>query len=262
MILETTPDKIDTTILTKAQNNRELFSQGLAGFIRALAKNLAGYSTQHRKNSVAHRDTVLGVGHSRTPSTYGQIMSANQMLIEFAIAQNAIESTKGISLLNRIGLALKNLAEQQEQYLSEADPCQAFIEAIRHILRAQLGHIRTVRGGIPLEATHMGWVEENALGDLPTYKAHGKCIGWCDSDANELYIDAVTAYNDIKRHGQGQISLGKQTMFKRLKDGGYLTRTDDHRQRNTIRMTCERHPRTVLALPLSTTIDAEDNENG
>jgi hypothetical protein len=47
-----------------------------------------------------------------------------------------------------------------------------------------------------------------------------------------------------------------------LKDAGALCRTDEGRQRNTVRVTAENHPRQVLCLSLSTVLDLEEIEDG
>jgi hypothetical protein len=129
------------------------------------------------------------------------------------------------------------------------------------MLAAHLGHLRTKDGGIPASPEQVGWTEEASKGDLPTYKSHGKCLGWMSWDEDDLFIDTTAAYADIRRHAAGQITFTKQTMFKRLKDAGLLTRVDENRQRNTIRVNCEQHARQVLAMPLSQVLENTEKPN-
>lgn len=44
------------------------------------------------------------------------------------------------------------------------------------------------------------------------------------------------------------------TMLKRLKDAGQLCRCEENRSRNTVRVIAEGHPRTVITLPISSTL--------
>jgi hypothetical protein len=158
-------------------------------------------------------------------------------------------------------IAMVAIANNQAQYLQAVDPCEAFVEAINQLLGAHIGHLRTKGGGIPSKCEVLGWTREESTGDLPTYRSHGKCIGWVDWDADELYIDVTSAYNDIKKHANNQITFTRPTMLKRLRDAGLLLRTDDNRQRNTIRITAEQHPRNVLCMSLSQTLAITERPN-
>jgi hypothetical protein len=130
---------------------------------------------------------------------------------------------------------------------------------LRHVLAAGLGHMRTVNGGIPLSPTLLGWTEEGiSHSDIPQYKSHGPCLGWVSWNDDELYLEANTGFNAIKKSAGAELASTKQTLFKRLKDAGLLTRTDDTRQRNTVRITCENHPRVVLSLCLSTCLETNE----
>lgn len=115
-----------------------------------------------------------------------------------------------------------------------------------------------MNGGIPRKATVIGWTEENNYSDLPTYKSHGPCVGWVNWDADEIYIDINSGYNVIRKTAGQELSLTKQTLFKRMKDAGTLIRIDEGRQRNTIRVTAEGHPRQVLCVSASSTLESQE----
>lgn len=262
MILELTPDDIDVGALSSSQAARELFQATAAHYIQWLAKNLKKKRENIKAAAKKIRDDNLRVGHSRTPGMLGVLIANAHAFIEWAEAAGAIGTRKGQQLKKISRNAILEAGMSQEQYLVAADPCDAFCEAIRTIIAGHIGHMRTIQGGVPMKAGMLGWTEDISTGDLPMYRPHGKTLGWIDWDADLLYIDATAAYNDIKKHSGGAVTFTKQTMLKRLKDAGLIVRTDDARQRNTIRVTCEGHPRQVIAMPVSTVLQTQEKPEG
>jgi hypothetical protein len=54
----------------------------------------------------------------------------------------------------------------------------------------------------------------------------------------------------LRKHGGFKIAVSTPVLLKRLHESGVLTRCDDTRQRHTVRVTCEGHPKVVLAIDL------------
>lgn len=96
---------------------------------------------------------------------------------------------------------------------------------------------------------------------MPTYKSHGACIGWVNWDSDELYLEINVGYQQVRKVVGQEMALTKQTMLKRMKDAGMLVRTDDARQRNSIRVTAENHPRQVMALAASIVLETQERPN-
>lgn len=145
----------------------------------------------------------------------------------------------------------------QNQYLEHSDPTMAFVETIQQMMGSHTGHIRTRAGGIPRNPESLGWSKEESSGEIPSYKAHGQKLGWVDWQCNECYIDP-NAMNMIKKHSGGRLAMSNATLGKRLKEAMLLERTDEARQRNTCRVTCENASRQVLVFSCDTIIPKDD----
>lgn len=109
-------------------------------------------------------------------------------------------------------------------------------------------------------ATDVGWTikEDSDVTALKTYVKHGPTLGWINPENGELLLDAATSWALIMKAARGQLTATKTTMMKRLKDQGILVRTDETRQRNTVRVTCEGQGRNVLALSLQHVLDTQE----
>lgn len=258
MILELTPGDIDAKNLTACQGERHQYAAGVAAYIKAIAKDYPAVRQQIKDATNKIRDQHLDVGHTRTPSTIGRLIASVTHWLDWLREERVIGEKKHRSLKRAAEEAILEAGRKQSPYLLSADPCEAFCEALRTVLQGHAGHLRTKNGGIPTDPTAVGWTEESAAGEMPTFKAHGKCIGWIDWDRGELYVEATAGYNEVKKHAFGAIQLTKPTMLKRLKENGNLTRVDDNRQRNSIRMTCEGHSRQVLAMPIAHTLQTQE----
>lgn len=254
-IVEISPGDTDTGALTAAQSAREAYHEAIGAYTKDLSTRLKEVRSQIESTTREFRDKHVDVGHSRTPAALGRMIASLDDFLNWCLKTKAINSKQLNAMRKDAYTALLANANAQSQYLQAADPCEAFCESVRHLLGAHIGHVRSRDGGIPASPEQLGWTKEQSIGDLPTYKSHGKCIGWCSWKDDELFIDITAAYNDIRKHANNQITFTKPTMLKRLKDAGLLTRTDDSRQRNSIRITAEGHPRNVIAMPLSQTLN-------
>jgi hypothetical protein len=261
LISEIAPGDVDLGNLSACQSNREQFAIALGNYIMDVSKNVQTVQEQVEQTARQFRDKHLDLGHARTPSALGRALASVAHFLEWATTVAKYDRKRQAELVQGSYAALRLVAESQTQYLQEVDPCEAFVESIAHILTAHIGHMRTKGGGIPSRPELLGWTAEQSTGDLPTYKSHGKCIGWIDWDSDEIYIDITSAYSDIRKHANNQMTFTRPTMLKRLKDAGLLLRTDDTRQRNTIRITAEQHPRNVLCMSLSQTLQVTERPN-
>lgn len=245
LILEMAPGDIKTDKLTIAQRNRPLFT----GTTAALIQQLATTPVDIRKQASAYRDEHKGVGHSRTPAMLGWLQATVESFLRWAGKPDMVANAL---------LAIYKSGTTQNRYLEAADPVDIFQNAIREVLGAGKAHIRTMNGGVPKKAPLLGWTEESSGNDLPLYKAHGPTIGWIDWQEDLLYIDMAAGFPLIKRAAGHDLSFTQQTIIKRLKDAGELCRVDDNRQRNTVRVTADGHPRNVLCMSISNTLKTEE----
>jgi hypothetical protein len=253
MILEMTPGDIEPKSLSHAQKQRQEYSKAMAAYIQQLSKNPP---TELTRKTIAQRDKHLDLGHTRTPAMVARLIESVDLFLQWAC--NIIGKGKYDVLKKEAYTAIRKCGSEQLQYLESADPLDIFASALRTILATGLGHVRTTNGGIPRDAETLGWTVIDSAGDIPTYKSRGPCIGWVAWQANEILLDANAGYPLVRKVAGADISLSRNTFLKRLKDGGLITRSDTARQRNTIRVSAENHPRQVIALTLSKILDTQE----
>lgn len=255
-IAELAPGDIKPANLTKAQRDREMYPTALGCFIQWIAQDRKGRREQVERVAKEIRDANLRIGHARTPPTLGQILAGISLLLEFAVDVKAIQTKTANKLYTAATDAVTRLATQQAEYLTAADPADQFLNILRGILAANAGHLKAKNGGIPPNALLLGWTSIGDPSDLE-FKPHGPRMGWVDSQRKIAYLDAAVAYDTIRRHSRGAITITRQTLYKRLREAGHLARTDDTRNRNTVRVALEHASRQVLALHLASLLEGE-----
>ncbi len=257
MIAELTPGDITTELLTAAQNDRPIYAEGMTAYIQWLAADKKDRRKDSKKIAVDMRDASVALGHSRTPQTYGELMSGIWMFLRF-LGEKGMKTETVNKLFAEAEEYLTKLARRQAEYIIAADPAEQFTSILRSIFAANAGHAKGMNGGIPKKAMLLGWTNVGDV-DENEFKSHGPRLGWTEESTNTLYLDAAIAYDAIRRHSRGSITITRQTLYKRLREAGYLTKHDETRQRNTIRIQCENATRTCLAMNLKAITEGESN---
>lgn len=254
MILELSPGDVCVEQLTLCQKQRQLLPMAMADTLRTLAGG--GWEIEREAEKI--RDEHLRIGHSRTPAMLGRLIAAGVSVLRIAEKKTYIDAKKRAILEEMLRTNVIQAGEDQAKHLEATDPIEIFTQALRQGFAAGLCHARTKNGGIPLEPQLLGWTEERFAGAMTTYKSHGPCVAWIDWDEDTIYVEADQGYSMVKKVAGQELALTKQTLWKRLKEAGLLVRSDDNRQRNTIRVTAEGHQRSVLALSASVTLDRQE----
>lgn len=254
LISELSAGEIDADDLTAAQKRRPLY----CGTVAWLAQVLAGTPHDLSPRIEELRAAYRGIGHSRTPGMLGRLVATAEHFLATAAEHGLIGAGDARSLAKDAKDSIELAGGRQQSFLEDADPVDVFNAAVRQVFAAGLGHVKTLNGGVPAKAEMLGWSRESATGEMATFRSRGPCIGWASVPKDELFIDVTLGYKIIQKAAGNDLALSKQTLFKRLKDAGVLTRADEARSRNTIRVTAENHPRQVLCLSLSTTLQLED----
>jgi len=242
LIMEIVPGAVTPQRLTEAQSIRNELP-AVAGlwlsYITGWGQKKFYRQLLERKQEI--RNENQGTGHQRTPAIIGDLQATAELFAPL------LPKEMQKPFLEKALMCIHDHAQQQSAHLEGTDPTRAFLEAIRQALGTNNAHMRTRNGGIPKSPELLGWTQEQAEGELPAYKAHGKTVGWIDWSKQEAYIDpALTDW--IKRYSQGRCSIGTKTLHKRLKEAGLLARADTSRQRITCRVTVNGVTRQVLVL--------------
>jgi len=254
MIVELPPGAIDTKLLTKAQQKRALYQETLYYYLM----HLAGLDdSEYKKHVDTLRNELVGVGHARTPTMTARLIATATHFINWCLRIRAITKTDATNLIEDARRDILAAANTQLTYLEGSDPVQQFFTAIQAAISTGGGHFKSIHGGIPSNAAQVGWIEERSAADMPYFKSRGPLLGWVDTEGDYLYLDITAGYNIARKHAGNDLALSRQTLLKRLKEGGVLIRTDEARQRNTVRIQVDRHSHQVLALCMSQVLGDE-----
>jgi hypothetical protein len=252
MIREVQAGVIEADKLTKAQGNRPLY----CGTVAWLAQQFAAEGVPDLKPRASlMRDELREIGHGRTPSMLGQMIAVLEDFLERCRVAKFVSEKFARDAMGQAMNAIIEAGKEQNAFLEQTDPVEVFITTLRQMFAAGTAHIRSTSGGIPKHAELMGWTSEANVDGVKQYKARGACIGWASAKKDELYLEPTACITLVKKVGGAEIPLSKQTLIKRINEGGKLVRTDSARGRLACRVTCEDSPRQVLVMRLTDTLD-------
>lgn len=254
LIMELSSGDISTPALTKAQAARPLYSAAVAQLCQDLAANAPNMEDRVK----VIRDKCLTIGHTRTPPMLGRLIATAEFVLDWAVSHEWLSKQKAARLKKDATAAILATGMKQAAYLEASDPVECFCMALRQVLAGNKAHVASVTGGVPLSPSLLGWTESTSRGDMPTWQSHGPRIGWIDWTNDELYLEANIGYDCARKENRNDLSLTKQTLFKRLKDDGRLLQTDPTRDRNTVRKKLEGSVRQVLVMSASQTLDCQE----
>jgi hypothetical protein len=258
LITELSPGDISKPKLSDAQTKRSLYGEAMVAYLKWLAKDRIEIYQRVIENAREIRDQYLDVGHSRTPDMLGQLISGVGTFLEFAVESEHLDIGAANRIFEAASAAIVEAGEQQCHYLTAADPAETFVTVLRGAIQSNQVHFRTRDGGVPRKPTSLGWTEQAASGDIPTYRANGVKIGWIAWESDEMFLDQNIAYDFIKKHSRGTITLTKQTLYRRLREAGVLKKYEVNRGRSTIRTTCEGASKQVLVLSISEILEIQE----
>ena len=257
VIIELSKGDVKPENLTRAQKRREEYPKAMADFIQWIADNREAKLAKFDEDRQRIRDENLGVGHTRTPQMVGDLIAAAEMWFAYGLERGYTDEQDAATWMEAMSDGIKEMAEDQERFISESDPAETFVKVLQSALMSKSAHLAAFDGGHPRMPTLMGWQEFRG-GQINDYSPKGPKIGWVDFNNDVMYIDHVVGYETIRRLSSGQISITATTLWKRLKESGIVVKNDEKRQRNTLRVTCEGAVRTVVAIQLSSVIDIDE----
>lgn len=259
MIMELSPGDITPENLTLGQMSRSKYQSAVFHIIKHIC-NEGSKNGELESEADEIRNNHLSIGHTRTPGIIGRLVATGRWLLRYAHKKKILTAKEIEEYEGEMVRWIVICGEKQKVFLETADPIEIFKSGLRQTLGANISHLRTYNGGIPPKPVMMGWSVDNIHEDPPTYRSHGPCIGWVRRDKNELYLEINLGYNAVKKACGNDLTLSKQTLLKRLKDASLITRIDEGRGRNTVRLVCDGHLRQVMVLALDKCFEMGDDE--
>jgi len=260
LICDLAPGDVDPAKLTIAQNLRSSYPVAMRGWIQHLSGDLKKIRDGMERISTEYRDTHRDLGHARTPQMIGELKATLEALISYGMRNEFITPDESSRLVGSGLASLEKQGREQMNYLRDTEPSDVFLEILRYVLSAHLGHLRSKSGGIPDGPGELGWTAQASTSSgVQKWKASGPTIGWLDPDKEEIYIDQ-NQFPFIQKHAGGKLNMSRQTLLKRMKDAAILSRTDDLRNRNTMRVMLGGSQRTVITMAQSQVFPEDDKK--
>jgi Domain of unknown function (DUF3854)/Domain of unknown function (DUF927) len=263
-VVEISPGDVRVDRLTQCQTDAAagLYAQALAGFVRWLAPRYEELHGQLRREAADLRDKARAEGrHARTPGIVADLALGLKYFLAFAVEIGAVAAAERDDLARRCWAALGEAAAAQARHVEAAEPCGQFLRLLAGVIASGRGYVAGPDGDAPAEAERWGW-RNKAVGGDSRQEPQGRCVGWVEDD--NLYLEPEACFaeaQDLARVQGDSLPVGSRTLYRRLKEKGWLASWDEKRQRNTIRRTLEGvKDREVIHLHTSALSHSEPSE--
>lgn len=257
LVLELAPGDLKWESLTSCQLDAAngLYAQALAGYLRWLAAKHDDVAGRLRDEVTRLRtDAASSAMHRRTPEIVANLAVGVRYFLDFAEEAGAVNAQEAHRLRERCWRALGEAAQAQAHHQAASEPAQRFLELVSGAVASGKAHLAGADGGEPDSPGSWGWRQSTVgTGDCTRleWRPQGDRIGWLDGDA--LYLEPDAAYGVIQRLASATgetLTVGLQTLKRRLRDKRLLVTTDRARQTFTVRRTIEGRRLPVLHLDI------------
>jgi hypothetical protein len=252
LILEVALGDINADLLLACQKDAAdgLYAQALSGFISWLAPQYPNHLQTLRSEIPNIRQYVIQQvqqgQHRRAPDIVANLMAGFRLFLKFTVERGILTQEQGGKWDDSMWSALLASARKQSGHQDASEPAQRFLELLRAVLAAGKVHLTDSEGSRPVPSEGWGWREEQS-GMEKVWKPQGERIGWIDGD--DIYLIPDPTYKAVcamgGNIGEG-ISISASSLWKRVKEKGWLASVDSKRGTNTIRRVFARMQANVL----------------
>lgn len=248
---EVGPNDLDWDQLTRCQADAKngLYAASMAGYVRWLAGKSSS-DRQRLRQSVSSAGLTSFAGHRRIPRNLDALAAGFCAFLTFALEVGAINAADYQGLLGRGVAAIQANAAGQTAIQYTEDPARRFVDLVGSAITSGKAHVAGPNGGLPTKPEVWGWRAEAATTYGPARDAlrpQGPLIGWLSDEALYLDPDPSFAAAQAMAMSVGEpIGISPKTMYRRLKDAGFLLTAEAERERLTVRRTLQGTRRAVL----------------
>ena len=252
-LVEVAPGDIDPKRLSACQRDAAsgLYAQVTAGYIQWLAPRLDQVRAEMNSAHGSYREQAAQEGlHRRTPGTVADLFIGWQQFFTFAHEAEALTPSEAEVYPARVWNALIEIAHRQAEHQREADPVDRFLGLLRSAISTGHAHLVTRDGGVPDNPGCWGWrAQRTRSRGRAEWVPQGARVGWLDGQDFFLDIDSAhRAAQAMANNGDG-ITVGVQTVVKRLHESGRLKSIDEQRCKLKVRRMIEGSRLEILHLP-------------
>jgi hypothetical protein len=212
---------------------RGLFSSAMSAYLQWVAARRDSIEKSLRSSANRYRDAAMGHGqHAKTPQLVAELAAGLRSFLLFARECGALTPGQVNSLFKDSWRALIDGAKIQTRGLADEEPARRFMSLISSAL-------------VNARDAHLG----QATTGMAEAGAKGRCIGWVYGD--NVLLDPENAYavaNELAKAQGVALSVDKRTLWKRLRQRGFLSHSDKDGHNTVVRQIGVRRQR-VLCVP-------------
>jgi hypothetical protein len=221
-VLEFSPGDVDLKKLTACQADAAAgaYAETMAAFLQWLAPKYSSITRKLPKRVEKCRAAATRNGqHSRTPEITANLMIGIDYFLRFATESGALSKLESKRILRKAWKALQEAAAAQTRGQAAEEPARRFLDLVASAI---------MRGDARLgDASSEG--EDND-------QVHGRLVGWrTEDDSRLLLLEPDSAYavaNQLAEQQGDSLRVTKKTLWKRLRERGFLARQE--KQRNMV----------------------------
>lgn len=266
--LDLAPDDVDWEHLRGCQADAAAgqYAAALAGFVRYLAAqypDAAGDAALLRDGVLTLRDAAANSRlHRRTPEIVAHLMAGWQLFLRYAFDTGAIDASDMQEHSRAAWTALGATAQAQVALQATSEPARRFVELVTASLASGQAHLAAPHGGEPDQPGAWGWrLVTVGTGEVQRveWRAQGARIGWVD--AGDVFLErdaAFRAARELARGGGDDLTIGRDTLGKRLHERSYLSVTEARHGELTVRKVLDGQRRRVWQINAATLYPSDD----
>lgn len=254
LVSEVAPNAMNWTKLTACQQDaaRGRYAQSLGSYVRWLAAQYEEVQATLNQQRRELRDRAALEGHKRTPGIIADLGLGLRYFLRFGVQLGALPQREADHLWSEWWNTLLAIGEEQGQHQASQEPTQRFLSLVRGALISGRTYLAAPDGGAPKQAEAYGWQHHViGIGEYmrEEWRPRGEKVGWVEKENIYLEPEMVFAIvQGLSRAQNDTIPVTQRTLFKRMKEKGYLASTDAKRGTNTIRRVLEGSEHQVLHL--------------
>ena len=226
--------------------SRGLLSAAMSAYLQWVAARRDSIEKDLRRCVKAYRDAAARHGqHAKTPQMVAELAAGLKYFLLFAKKCGALTHEEANSLFEHSWRALIDGGTIQTRGLAEEDPAQRFMSLIRSAL-------------VNARDAHLGKAETGAAAD----GAKGRCVGWLSGD--KVFLDPENAYavaNELAKAQGEALSLDNRTLWKLLRQRGFLSCWDKDGHNQVVRKIGSRRQRVLSVWKRHITQPAPETED-
>lgn len=271
--LEVSKGDIEPEKLTACQHDAEggLYAKAMAAYLGWLAPRLERTRQLTAERKLDLRAIEFNAGaHARTPGMVADLFIGFGCFVAFAVECGVLIPAQADRLSTSVWGGLHQAAGEQIAHQQSEEPARRFLELLASALASGASHVATIEGRIPGTTDSSGLPEGEAeLFDAgagedhtadrqgPTlwgwvyhhreWEARGLLVGWLDGD--ELYLEPDASYKVVAAMAsETGIGVAPTTLWKRLSEGGWISKREGKRETLKVRRTIGGQQRAVICL--------------